>query len=68
MDKAFEKPWLFKAMLNSNFKEATQDKIELKGDNSQAIMDFLKLMYSRNMLLGTSGKVVYQQEKYLRHY
>ena len=52
-------------MLSGNFREAKQDKIELKLDNSHAIFEFLKLLYPRNVLHGASGKVVVNEKNIL---
>ncbi|XP_028396770.1 kelch repeat and BTB domain-containing protein 4-like [Dendronephthya gigantea] len=49
---------VFKAMFNGNFKDATQDKIELKEDtNQKAMLQFLKLLYPSNMLDEVKGSV-----------
>ena len=41
---------VFKAMFNGNFKDATQDKIELKNDKHEPMLLFLQLLYPPNML------------------
>ena len=41
---------VFKAMFNGNFKDSTQEKIELKDDKHEAMLLFLKLLYPSNML------------------
>ena len=41
---------VFKAMFEGNFKDAQQDKIELKGDKYEAMLLFLQLLYPPNML------------------
>ena len=48
---------VFKAMLNGNFKDAQQDKIELKDDKYEAMIEFLKLLYPKNMFDHNEGKV-----------
>ena len=53
---------VFKAMFNGNFKDATHDQIELKDDNSQAMREFLKLVYPSNMLHSPSSKVFINDE------
>ena len=40
---------VFKAMFNGDFKDATKDRIELKDDNYQAMLLFLKLLYPANL-------------------
>ena len=41
---------VFKAMFNGNFKDSTQEKIELKDDKHEAMLLFLQLLYPANML------------------
>ena len=41
---------VFSAMFNGNFKDSSQEKIELKGDKHEAMLLFLKLLYPPNML------------------
>ena len=41
---------VFKAMFGGHFKEATQDKITLKGKTSADMLQFLKLLYPANMI------------------
>ena len=54
---------VFQAMFNGNFKDATQDKIELKDDtNHQAMLEFLKLLYPSNMLDEDKGSVSIKDE------
>ena len=48
---------VFKAMLNGNFKDAQQDKIELKGDKYAAMVQFLKLLYPATMFDEDVGEV-----------
>ena len=48
---------VFKAMLNGNFKDAQQDKIELKDDKYEAMIQFLKLLYPPTMFDDDKGKV-----------
>ncbi|XP_028396768.1 TD and POZ domain-containing protein 4-like [Dendronephthya gigantea] len=49
---------VFHAMFNGNFKDATQDKIELKDDmNHKAMLQFLILLYPSNMLDEVKGSV-----------
>jgi mannitol/fructose-specific phosphotransferase system IIA component (Ntr-type) len=48
---------VFKAMFNGKFKDATQEKIELQDDNYEAMLQFFKLLYPQNMLLGFFRKV-----------
>ena len=42
---------VFKAMFEGNFKDAQQDKNELKGDKYEAMLLFLQLLYPQNMLV-----------------
>ena len=48
---------VFKAMLNGNFKDAQQEKIELKDDDYAAMIPFLKLLYPPTMFEDDEGKV-----------
>lgn len=48
---------VFKAMFNGDFKDATKDRIELKDDNYQAMLLFLKLFYPANLFDDDDGKV-----------
>lgn len=41
---------VFKEMFGGNFKDGKQDKIELKDDNHEAMIHFLKLLYPISML------------------
>lgn len=41
---------VFESMLNGNFKDAFQKKIELKDDKYEAMIHFLMLLYPANML------------------
>ncbi|XP_028396754.1 kelch-like protein 3 [Dendronephthya gigantea] len=41
---------VFEAMFNGNFKDATQERIELKDDDYFAMNEFLKLLYPTIML------------------
>ena len=43
---------VFEAMLDGHFKEASQDKITLKGKTSEDMLQFLKLLYPPNMING----------------
>ena len=57
----------FSAMLNGNFKDSSQEKIELKGDKHEAMLLFLKLLYPSNMLdEGVVGKVRIEDKNVLR--
>ena len=47
----------FKAMFNGNFKDAEKDRIELQGDNYQAMLLFIKLLYPANLFDDDDGKV-----------
>ncbi|CAB4017754.1 kelch 40a [Paramuricea clavata] len=53
---------VFKAMLNGNFKDAKQDEVELKGDKYEAMVQFLKLLYPKNMLNEDNGRVKINDE------
>ena len=48
---------VFKAMFNGNFKDAEEKEIELKDDDYNAMLEFMKLMYPPNMLDEKKGKV-----------
>ena len=48
---------VFKAMFEGNFKDAQQDKIELKDDKYEAMLQFLQLLYPQNMLDEDNVKV-----------
>jgi hypothetical protein len=41
---------VFKVMFKGNFEDATKDRIELKGDKYEAMLQFLKLLYPTSML------------------
>ena len=41
---------VFKVMFEGKFKDAAQEKIELKEDSHEAMYDFLRLLYPPNML------------------
>ena len=41
---------VFSGMFNGNFKDSSQEKIELKDDKHEAMLPFLKLLYPPNML------------------
>ena len=56
---------VFKAMFKGNFKDSTQDKIELKDDKHEAMLLFLKLLYPANMLDEDDGKVDIKDENVL---
>ena len=47
----------FKAMFNGKFKDAEKDRIELQGDNYQAMLLFIKLLYPANLFDDDDGKV-----------
>ena len=47
----------FKAMFNEKFKDAEKDRIELKDDNYQAMLLFIKLLYPANLFDDDDGKV-----------
>jgi hypothetical protein len=53
---------VFTTMFNGNFKDATQEKIELKDENCEAMLQFLKLLYPNNMLDGDKGEVGIKDE------
>ena len=46
----------FSAMFNGNFKDLSQEKIELKDDKHEAMLPFLQLLYPANMLDEDDGK------------
>ena len=48
---------VFKAMFNGDFKDATKDRIELKDDNYEAMLLFLKLLYPSNLFDDDDAKV-----------
>ena len=47
----------FKAMFNGKFKDTEKDRIELQGDNYQAMLLFIKLLYPANLFDDDDGKV-----------
>ena len=55
---------VFKAMFNGNFRDAQQDKIELKDDKYEAMLEFLKLLYPATMF--DEGNVNINDENILR--
>ena len=57
---------VFKAMFEGNFKDATQEKIELKEDSYEAMYDFLRLLYPSNMLDVDKGKVSISDKNILK--
>ena len=48
---------VFKVMFNGNFKDAKQNEIELNDDDYNAMLEFIKLLYPKNMLDKEKGKV-----------
>ena len=56
---------VFKAIFNGNFKDSTQDKIELKDDKHEAMLLFLQLLYPANMLNKDVSKVDIKDENVL---
>jgi hypothetical protein len=57
---------VFKAMVNGNFKDATEKKIELKDDEYEAMLLFLQLLYPPNMLDENKGNVDINDENILQ--
>ena len=55
---------VFSTMFNGNFKDSTQDKIELK-DKHEAMSLFLQLLYPANMLNENNGKADINNENVL---
>ena len=56
---------IFKAMFNGNFKDSTQEKIELKDDKHEVMSLFLKLLYPTNMLDEDDSTVEIKDENVL---
>ena len=55
---------VFSTMFNGSFKDSTQEKIELKDDEHEAMLLFLQLLYPANMLDDSNGKSQISNEMY----